>query len=353
MSKALPPGMASRRYRNRSSKRDFTVKFHGVRIAGTGSYVPARVLTNADLEKMVDTSDEWIQTRTGISERRLAAADEPTSALAFQAAQRALESSGIAAKDIDLLIVATLSPDCPFPNTACFVQNRIGAVNAACFSMEAACSGFLYASDLAATMIRAGRFRRALVIGAEKMSTYIDWTDRNTCVLFGDGAGAAVLEATTQAGDCFLASDLGADGSYAELLRVPAGGSAMPITAEVLEKRLNFIQMNGREVFKLAVNAMVNAAERVLERAGEKVENVRWLIPHQANDRIISAVGKRLNMPDERVFVNLGKYGNTSAATIPLALDEIVRGGLIKRGDLVLMVAFGGGLTWGSSLWRW
>jgi 3-oxoacyl-[acyl-carrier-protein] synthase-3 len=327
--------------------------YYGVEIAGTGSYVPARVLTNRDLEKLVDTTDQWIVERTGIRERRIAADDEPTSAMAACAATQALTHAGVPAAELDLIIVATLSPDTPFPNTGCHVQKRLEAANAACFSIEAACSGFIYALKIGADMVRCGGFKKVLVVAAEKLSMFVDWTDRGTCVLFGDGAGAAVLRRVPRENDSLLATRLGSDGNYADLLNVPAGGSLMPITHERLDQRLNFLKMSGREVFKLAVNAMVDASEHVLMRAEVRIDQVRWLVPHQANMRIISGVGKRLGIPDERVYVNLDRFGNTSAASIPIALDEIVRAGKIQRGDYVLMTAFGGGLTWGSALLRW
>ncbi len=325
----------------------------GAKIIGTGSYAPEKVLTNHDLEKMVDTSDEWIQTRTGMIERHIAEDDQATSDLATEAARQAMDDAGISPEDLDLIIVGTLSPDRPFPNTACFVQQKLCATNAACFSLEAACTGFLYGLECAASMIRAGTFKRALVIGAEKITMHVDWTDRNTCVLFGDGAGAAILEQTSAEDNRYLACTLGADGNYAELLTVPAGGSAKPTTPETLAQGENFIKMEGREVFKLAVNAMVNAANKALDQAGVSSDAIRWLVPHQANTRIIQAVGKKLGMPNERVFINVEKYGNTSAATIPIALDEINRTGQVDKGDLILAVAFGGGLTWGATLIRW
>jgi 3-oxoacyl-[acyl-carrier-protein] synthase-3 len=325
----------------------------GAKIIGTGSYAPEKVLTNHDLEKMVDTSDEWIQTRTGMIERHIAEDDQATSDLATESARQAMHDAGISPEDLDLIIVGTLSPDRPFPNTACFVQQKLCATNAACFSLEAACTGFLYALECAASMIRTGTFKRALVIGAEKITMHVDWTDRNTCVLFGDGAGAAILEQTSAEDNRYLACTLGADGNYAELLTVPAGGSAKPTTPETLAQGENFIKMEGREVFKLAVNAMVNAANKALDQAGVSSDAIRWLVPHQANTRIIQAVGKKLGMPNERVFINVEKYGNTSAATIPIALDEINRTGQVDKGDLILAVAFGGGLTWGATLIRW
>ncbi len=326
---------------------------YGARIIGTGSYAPATVLNNHDLEKMVETSDEWIQSRTGMVERHIAADHEATSDLAVAAARKAMANAGVTADTLDLIVVGTLSPDRPFPNTACFVQQKIQAANAACFALEAACSGFLYSLQCAAAMIRTGTVKRALVIGAEKISMFVDWTDRNTCVLFGDGAGAAIIERTSIEDNGYLGCTLGADGNYAELLTVPAGGSERPTTPQTLDSGDNFIKMEGREVFKLAVNAMVNAANKVLDEANVTAQDIRWLVPHQANTRIIKAVGKRLGLTEDKVFINIEKYGNTSAATIPIALDEINRTGQIEKGDLVLGVAFGGGLTWGATLVRW
>jgi 3-oxoacyl-[acyl-carrier-protein] synthase-3 len=325
----------------------------GVTIAGTGHYVPERVLTNLDLEKMVDTSDEWIRTRTGICERHIAADDQPTSVLAFEASKRALQAAGLAAEDLDLIIVATLTPDTQFPNTACHLQRRLGAAGAACFSMEAACSGFLYAFETAAGLMSRGRYRHALIVGAEKLTSIVDWTDRNTCVLFGDGAGAMVLSQCPEEQSCLVASSLGSDGNYSDLLHVPGGGTAMPMTQEVLEQGQNFLKMNGREIFKLAVNAMVTSSQDVMSESQIGIDQVRWLVPHQANTRIILAVGKRLGIPEERVYMNLERYGNTSAATLPICLDEIARGGKVQSGDYLLLTAFGGGLTWGGLLVRW
>ena len=326
---------------------------YGAAIIGSGSYAPDRILTNHDLEQMVETSDEWIRTRTGIRERHIAADDEPTSAIACRAAEKALKAASVNPSDLDMIIVATLSPDNVFPNTGCQLQNRLGAHGAAAFSIEAACSGFLYAAQIAADMIRSGTASCALVVGAEKLSAYVDWTDRSTCVLFGDGAGAAIIKQVPATEDCFLASELGADGKYKELLQIPAGGTEMPLTHDILDQRLQYIKMSGREIFKLAVNAMTSASEKVLKQADISIDDVRWLVPHQANNRIITAVGKRLGIDEERVFINVDRYGNTSAATIPIAVDEIVRGGQVSKGDYLLLTAFGGGLTWGSLLVRW
>ena len=325
----------------------------GVRVVGTGSYLPERVLTNFDLEKMVDTTDEWIHTRTGIDERRLAAPDQPTSALAAAAASGALEAAGMTADEIDLLIVATITPDKQFPNTACFVQRELGASRAVCFSVEAACSGFVYIMEIAAAMIRSGPHRNALVIGAEKLSCIVNWEDRATCVLFGDGAGAAVLQACPPEDNAFVSSRLGSDGIYADILHVPGGGSQTPFSQEVLDGGLHYLEMSGQEVFKQAVTNMVAASREVLAAAGITIDKVRWLIPHQANTRIMGGVAKRLGIPEDRVVINLNRYGNTSAASIPIALDETVRAGLAAPGDYLLLVAFGGGLTWGASLIRW
>ena len=327
-------------------------------IIGTGSYVPERVLTNDDLSKIVDTSDEWITTRTGIKERRIAAEDEATSDMASKAAARALESAGVKADEVDLIIVATVTPDMFFPSTACIVQKKIEAWNAVCFDISAACSGFLYALQTARHYLNTGNRTTALIIGAEKLSSLINWKDRNTCVLFGDGAGAVVMrragdEHKTDAPGRVLAAVMGCDGSLTDLLRVPGGGSAKPVTAENVDQRLNTIHMEGRETFKHAVTRMCQASEQALTLAGLTAADVTLVIPHQANLRIISAIADRLGLPESKTFVNLQKYGNTSAATIPVALDEANRSGLLKRGDVILLVAFGGGFTWASCVLRW
>lgn len=322
------------------------------RIIGTGSAVPAKVLTNFDLEKMVDTSDEWITTRTGIKERRIAAEGEYTSTFASLAAQRALEMAGVAAADIDLIIVGTLTPDFPFPATACLVQNELKASRAAAFDLSAACSGFVYALSVAEKFIASGSIRRALVIGAEVMSRTVDWTDRNTCLLFGDGAGAAVLEACDD-GRGVLSTHLHSDGTYWELLYQPGCGSRNPAVQKTIDEGLVYLSMQGNEVFKLAVRAMEEAALEALQANGCTTADIGLFIPHQANRRIIDAIGKRLGLNDSQLFVNLERYGNTSAASIPIALDEANRTGRIREGDIVLFDAFGGGLTWGSALLRW
>lgn len=325
-------------------------------IIGTGSYLPDKVLTNDDLSKIVDTSDEWITTRTGIKERHIAAEDQATSDLASEAARRAMTSAGVTAEEIDLIVVATVTPDMFFPSTACIVQRKIGASNAVCFDISAACSGFLYALQVARHFLNAGSRATALVIGAEKLSSLVNWEDRNTCVLFGDGAGAVVIRAVdtdTEAPGRVLSTVMGSDGNLTDLLKVPGGGSALPITPENAASRPNTIHMEGRETFKHAVTRMCQASEEALEMAGLTKEDISLVIPHQANARIISVIADRLGVPPEKTFINLDKYGNTSAATIPIALDEAQRQGRLNKGDIVLLVAFGGGFTWASSVLRW
>ncbi len=323
-------------------------------ILGTGSYAPERVVTNDDLAHMVETSDEWIRTRTGIRERRIAAPSESTSDMAVQAARRALADAGLAAADIDLLIVATLTPDMPMPATACFVQPKLGVpTSAACFDLAAACSGFVYALDTACAMVGSGRYRKALVIGVEKLSAVLDWQDRTTCVLFGDGAGAVVVGASDEPGRGLLGTRLGAFGDGADLLYISHGGVLFPSTPESVAARDHCIRMKGKEVFKLAVRAMDEAARDILEQHQVRADQISLVIPHQANLRIIEAISAYLELPMERFFVNVDRYGNTSAASIPLALDEARRSGRIKPGDLTLLVAFGAGLTYGSALLRW
>ncbi len=324
-------------------------------IIGTGSYMPARVLTNHEMEKIVDTSDEWIFTRTGIRERRIAAEGEATSDMASAAARQALEMAGVKAEDLDLIIVATVTPDMFFPSTACMVQKKIGAKNAVCFDISAACSGFLYALQTARHYLNGGSLKTALVIGAEKLSSLINWKDRNTCVLFGDGAGAVVVraDASANAPGRVLSSVMGSDGNLSDLLKVPGGAAAQPITPENVLSRPNTIHMEGRETFKHAVTRMCQASEEALKLAGLTAKDVALVIPHQANARIISVIADRLGVPEEKTFINLDKYGNTSAATIPVALDEANRSGRIKRGDVILLVAFGGGFTWASSVVVW
>jgi len=322
------------------------------RITGTGSAVPDKVLTNLDLEKMVDTTDEWITTRTGIKERRIAAEGEYTSTFATRAAEKALAMAGVKAEELDLIIVATITADFPFPATACLVQNNIKAVNAAAFDVSAACSGFIYGLSMADKFIRTGSAKKVLVIGAEVLSRIVDWTDRNTCLLFGDGAGAVVVEAC--AGDYgILSSHIHSDGSYWELLYQPGCGSRNPPVQKTLDDKLIYMVMEGNEVFKLAVRAMEDVANEALAANGMSTADIDLFIPHQANRRIIDAIGKRLDLTEKQVFINLDRYGNTSAASIPLALDEAIHASRIKEGDIVLFDAFGGGLTWGSALLRW
>ena len=322
------------------------------RIRGTGSAVPDKVLTNSDMEKIVDTSDEWIITRTGIKERRVAVEGEYTSTFATAAAERALQMAGIGAEEIDLIVVATVTPDFPFPATACLVQNNLKAVNAAAFDIAAACSGFLYALSVVDKFVKTGAVKKALVIGAEVLTRIVDWTDRNSCVLFGDGAGAVVIEA--EAGENgILSTHIHSDGSYWELLHQPACGNRNPASQKTIDDRLMFLRMQGNEVFKLAVRAMEDAAHEALAANDMKTTDINFFIPHQANRRIIDAIGKRLGLADEQLVVNLENYGNTSSASIPIALDEINRNSKIKQDDILLLDSFGGGLTWASSLIRW
>jgi len=321
-------------------------------ITGVGSYVPEKILTNADLEKLVDTSDEWITTRTGIKERRMAAKDEFTSDMAAKAAQRAMKMAGVTASEIDLIIVATITPDMPFPATACFVQQKIGAKRAAAFDLEAACSGFIYGLEIGQQFIMSRTHDTVLVIGAEKLSAITDWKDRNTCVLFGDGAGAAVLQ-NRENSHGLLTALMGADGSKANLLFMPAGGSRCPATKDSVDARLHFLRMSGKETFKNAVQAMCSAAQEVLRRCEVDITRIKCVIPHQANRRIIDAVGERLGATPEQMFINVTRYGNTSAASVAIALDEAVTSGKIQRGDLILLIVFGAGLTWGAAVIEW
>jgi 3-oxoacyl-[acyl-carrier-protein] synthase-3 len=314
--------------------------------------VPAKILTNQDLEKLVDTSDEWITTRTGIKERRLAAKNEFTSDLAAQAALRAMQKAGVVAEQIDLIIVATITPDMPFPSTACLVQRKIGAHRAAGFDLEAACSGFIYGLEIAQQFIMSRTYDTVLVIGAEKLSSIVDWKDRNTCVLFGDGAGAAVLQNRPNAHG-LLTAVMGADGRKSDLLFMAGGGSRCPATTESVASGMHYLRMEGKETFKSAVQAMQTAAEEALRRCDLDITRIKCVIPHQANRRIIDAVAQRIGAKPEQIFVNLHKYGNTSAASVAIALDEAVASGQVQRGDLILMVVFGAGLTWGAAVIEW
>jgi len=323
-------------------------------ILGTGSYAPERVLTNSELSLTVDTSDEWIYTRSGIRERRIAAPGEAMSDMAVLAAQRALDNAGLKATDIDLIVVATMTADLPMPAAACIIQHKLGVPShAACFDMNAACSGFVYALDTGCAMVSSGRYQKALIIGAEKLSTIVDWQDRTTCVLFGDGAGAVVVGISTEPERGLLGTRLGAFGDSVDLLYISHGGSSAPTTAESIAARNHCMRMKGKEIFKLAVRVMDEAARDILEQHHLRADQISLVIPHQANLRIIEAISEYLELPMERFFVNVDRYGNTSAASIPIALDEARRSGRIKPGDLNLLVAFGAGLTYGSALIRW
>ena len=321
-------------------------------ITAVGSYVPEKILTNADLEKIVDTTDEWITSRTGIKERRLAADGQFTSDMATEAARRAMGKASITADQIDLIIVATITPDMLFPATACLVQQKLGARRSAAFDIEAACSGFIYAMEIGQQFIMSRTYETVLIIGAERLSSIVNWKDRNTCVLFGDGAGAAILQHRPDAHG-LLTACMGADGEKAMLLSMPGGGSRIPATAESVEAGLHHLQMDGKETFKNAVNAMMGAAQEALRRCELDISQIKLVIPHQANRRIIDAVGERLGVKPEQVFVNVDKYGNTSAASVAIALDEAVTQGRLQRGDLALLVVFGAGLTWAAAVIEW
>ncbi|HHZ16476.1 MAG TPA: beta-ketoacyl-ACP synthase III [Peptococcaceae bacterium] len=323
-----------------------------VGITGLGSWVPEETVSNFDLMKMIDTTDEWIVTRTGISERRKASEQEAASDLGVQAAQKALEDAGLKAEELDLILVATITPDMFFPATACLIQHEIGAVNAAAFDLSAACSGFIYALAVGSQFVATGMYRNVLVVAAETLSKIVDWRDRNTCILFGDGAGAVVLQPVEE-GYGFLAFDLGSDGAGADLLKVPAGGSRKPATLETVRNNEHYITMNGNEVFKFAVKIMGETSLKSIRCAGLSPEAVDYFVPHQANNRIIDAAAKRLNLSADKVYVNLDKYGNMSSASVPVALDEAVRKGFIKKEHIVVLVGFGAGLTWGSCVLKW
>ncbi len=321
-------------------------------IIGTGSCLPNRVMSNQEFEEIIDTNDEWIRSHTGICERRIADSNTAASDLSAEAALKALDNAGLMPGDIDLIIVATVTPDMMFPSTACIVQEKIGAVNAAAFDLEAACSGFLYGLAVAENFIATGFYKNILVIGAETLSKIADFSDRNTCVLFGDGAGAAVVsEVPEQYG--ILSSCLGADGSSGDLLKLPAGGSRIPASAESIRDGLHYIKMDGGKVYRFAAKAMAEAAEVALAKCGLLKEDINYMIPHQANIRIIESAVKRLKISEDKVYINIDKYGNMSAASIAVALDEASRKGLLKDGDAIVLVAFGGGLTWGSAVIRW
>jgi 3-oxoacyl-[acyl-carrier-protein] synthase-3 len=323
----------------------------GVKIAGVGHYAPERIVDNFELEKWFDTSDEWITTRTGMKRRHWASENEATSDLALAAARKALESAKLQPSDIDAFIVCTVYPDYLFPATACIVASKLGAPNKAAFDLEIACSGFIYGLTVASSMIRSGVFKRIMLIGAETLSKLVNREDRGTAILFGDGAGAVVLEASKE--DSFLGSELGADGSKPELLLVEAGGSRHPADAAAIESKANRIHMEGREVFKFAVTKMIEATDAALAKAHLTKADVNVLIPHQANKRIIDAAMKYLEIPNDKCIVNIAEYGNTSAASIPIALSEAVADGRVKPGDVIVFVGFGGGLSWGAVVWKW
>ena len=322
------------------------------KIISTGSYVPENIVTNRQLEKKVDTSDEWIFERTGIRERRIALKSQAASDLAYEASKSAMKKAGIKAKDLDMIIVATVTGDLQFPSTACILQDRLGASNAAAFDIGAACSGFIYGLSIAENFIKSGARKKILLVGVEALSRYTDWEDRTTCVLFGDGAGAAIIGLATD-DSCIIATDIQSDGSMWDYIHVPAGGSRKPCSKETVEKRLHYIRMKGNETFKVAVKTLESIALETLEKNKLKPSQLSLLIPHQANLRIIQATAKRLGLPMEKVMINIEKYGNTSAASIPIALDEAVNTGRVRSGDYILLEAFGAGLTWGSALIKW
>jgi 3-oxoacyl-[acyl-carrier-protein] synthase-3 len=324
----------------------------GSTIAGIGHYVPERVMTNADLERLVETTDEWIVTRTGIRERRIAADDQASSDLGLEAAREAMADAGVTADDLDLIIVGTATPDMLFPATACVLQDRLGARRAGAFDLSAACSSWVYAAAVAHGYVSSGLAETVLVVGAETLSKITNWKDRATAVLFGDSAGAAVIR-PSEPGQGFLSFYLGADGSGGPLIQLPGGGSRLPASYETVERAQHYLQMNGREVFKFAVRVIPRAIEEAVLRAGLRLGDVDWFIPHQANVRIIDAAAERLGQPREKFYVNVDRFGNTSSASVPVALYEAVRSGRIRRGDLAVLVAFGGGLTWASTALRW
>lgn len=323
---------------------------YGVKILSTASYFPEKILTNFDLEKMVNTSDEWITTRTGIKERHIAEQDTSASMLSLNACKKTIDEAGISVDEIDMIIVATITPDSFFPSTACNIQKELKATNATCFDISAACSGGIYGLYIAKGLIESGNVKTVLLICVEIMSKIVNWKDRNTCVLFGDAAGAMLLTRTTPDQTNILSLYTGSDGNYGDLLKLPAGGSKLPVSIDTIKSGLHYVQMNGREIFKLAILKMIEALDAALKMCDKKQQNLDLLIPHQANLRIIEAMIERLSIPREKVFVNLHKYGNTSASATLTALDEAIRTGLIKKGSLVGLVAFGAGLTWGATI---
>lgn len=322
-------------------------------VSGTGSYLPAGILTNDDLSQMVETSDEWIVTRTGIRERRIASENETTADMGLHACREAIAAAGLKPEDIDLLIVGTITPDMLFPSTACMLQARLGLRQIPAFDVEAACSGFLYTIDIARAMLLSGNFKHALVVGAEKLSSIVDWTDRSTCVLFGDGAGAVVLSRSDEPGIGMIDSILGSDGNGGDILYMPGGGAALPATEDSVRSGQHFLKMNGKEVFKIAVRVMEKAIREILDKQELTPDDVSLVVPHQANIRILEMLASRLKLPLDRFALNIERLGNTSAASIPIVLDEAFREGRIESGDIVILVAFGAGLTWGATLVRW
>jgi len=323
----------------------------GIGIVGTGKFLPKKVLTNADLEKMVDTSDEWITTRTGIKERRIAGQGLAAAFMGAEAAKEALERAGIGADDIDLIIVATITPDMQFPSTACLIQSRIGAERAVCFDISAACAGYVYGIGIAEQLIKCGLYRNAVIVGTEKMSSITNWEDRNTCVLFGDGAGACVMRKVDRGG--ILSAYLGSDGRNAHLLEIPGGGSLRPSTHETIDEKLHYVKMSGPELFKEAVRIMASAGNKALAMSGLKCGDVDLVIPHQANVRILWAVAKKMNLPREKIYLNIERYGNMSSASTAVGLTEAVTEGKVKKGDIIILDAFGAGLTWGAIVIEW
>jgi 3-oxoacyl-[acyl-carrier-protein] synthase-3 len=319
----------------------------------TGSYLPERILTNKELESIVDTNDEWIVSRTGIRERHVAAEGQTTSDMAVEASRKALQAAGLQPSDIELIIVSTITGDMPTPATACLVQTKLGAPQAAAFDLSAACSGFVYGMSVAKAFIESGTYKRILLVGAEKLTAFIDWKDRGSCVLFGDGAGAAILGVARDGKGEILSSYMSANGAEADLLKIPGGGCQYPPTLQSLNEGMHFLKMQGKEIFKIAVKVMTEAILEALKRAGITLDQVALIVPHQANDRIIQAIAERMGIPPAKMFVNLDKVGNTSAASVIIALDEAQRTGRINKGDYVVLVAFGAGTTLASSVVRW
>ena len=319
------------------------------RIIGTGSYLPQKVLTNEDLEKLVETSDEWIVSRTGMKERRIAAEGEHTSQMGYLAAMAALKDADVQADQLDMILVATITPDFAFPSTACLLQAKLGAVKAAALDIEAACTGYIYAINLARAFIESGLYKTVLIVASEKLSSIIDYTDRNTCILFGDGASACVVSSQAKNRNLLIQEvSLGADGELANLLKIPAGSSHLPASLETVSSRLHYLKMEGKEVFKHAVRRMESSSKECLDRLGFIESDIKWIVPHQANIRIIEAIAKRFNVPMDRVYITIHKYGNTSASSVGIALDELIKEENLCQGDNLLLTAFGAGLTWGS-----